>query len=262
MTSPCERVRMQKTLCFEANQQNSLAFCLSMADTMNTSYPADTPQGLGRVILFKDMPIEPSDKRAVAFIDGQNLFHNARSAFGYNYPNYDVQRLAQAVCKTRGWTLSGVQFYTGVPSTRADAYWHQFWSNKLAMMGRRGITVYSRPLVYRNKTIQVPGFGPYTFPSGEEKGIDVRLALDALDAAHRNRFDVALIFSQDQDLSELASLLRLVAGFQNRWIKIASAFPLSPNSPNQRGINQTDWCPIDKATYDACIDPRDYRPRP
>ena len=59
----------------------------------------------------------------------------------------------------------------------------------------------------------------------------MRLALDALDAAHRNQFDVALIFSQDQDLSELASLIRLVAGFQNRWIKIASAFPAAPPRP-------------------------------
>jgi uncharacterized LabA/DUF88 family protein len=208
------------------------------------------------------MPAEPAVKRAVAFIDGQNLFHNARNAFGYTYPNYDVQKLAQAVCARQGWTLGGVQFYTGVPSARDDNFWHRFWSNKLAIMGRRGVTVYSRPLVYRNKTIQVPGHGPYTFPSGEEKGIDVRLALDALDAAHRNRFDVAIIFSQDQDLSELASLIRLVAGFQNRWIKIASAFPDSPASSNRRGINHTDWCPIDRVTYDACIDPRDYRPRP
>jgi NYN domain len=130
------------------------------------------------------------------------------------------------------------------------------------MMGRRGVGVYSRPLVYRNKTIQVPGLGSHTFLSGEEKGIDVRLALDALDVAHRDRFDVALIFSQDEDLSELASLIRLVAGFQNRWIKIASTFPVSSSVTNRRGINQTDWCPIDKTTYDACIDPRDYCPKP
>jgi hypothetical protein len=48
-----------------------------------------------------------------------------------------------------------------------------------SLMGRRGVAVYSRPLVYRTKTIQVAGFGPYTFLSGEEKGIDVRLALPA-----------------------------------------------------------------------------------
>ena len=76
------------------------------------------------------------------------------------------------------------------------------------------------------------------------------------------QFDVALIFSQDQDLSELASLIRLVAGFQKRWIKIASAFPDSAAAANRRAINRTDWFPIDKATYDACIDPRDYRPKP
>jgi hypothetical protein len=130
------------------------------------------------------------------------------------------------------------------------------------MMGRRGVVVFSRSLVYRSKTVQVPGFGPHTFLAGEEKGIDVRLALDALDAAHRRQFDVALIFSQDQDLSELASLLRQVATFQNRWIKIASAFPDSSTAANRGGINRTDWCPIDQGTYDACIDPRDYRPKP
>jgi uncharacterized LabA/DUF88 family protein len=208
------------------------------------------------------MPPEPAVKRTIAFVDGQNLFHQARNAFGYTYPNYDVQKLADAVCAPRGWLLEGVQFYTGVPSAADNAFWHGFWSNKLAMMGRRRVVVYSRPLVYRTKTIDVPGFGPHSFLSGEEKGIDVRLALDTLDAAHRNEFDVALIFSQDQDLSELASLIRLVAGFQNRWIKIASAFPVSPGAATRRGINRTDWCQIDKATYDACIDPRDYRPRP
>ena len=189
-------------------------------------------------------------------------FYNVRSVFGYTYPNYDVQKLAESVCIARGWTLQRVQFYTGVPSPADNAFWHGFWSNKLAMMGGRGIAVYSRPLVYRNKTIQVPGFGPYTFLAGEEKGIDVRLALDVLNAAHQGQFDVSLIFSQDQDLSELASLIRQVAGFQNRWIKIASAFPDSPSASNRRGINRTDWCPIDKSAYDACIDPRDYRPTP
>jgi uncharacterized LabA/DUF88 family protein len=208
------------------------------------------------------MPAEPAIKRAVAFIDGQNLFHTVRNTFGYNYPNYDVQKLAQSVCTTHGWTLQRVQFYTGVPAPADNAFWHGFWSNKLAMMGRRGVTIYSRPLVYRDKTVQVPGFGPYTLQAGDEKGIDVRLALDALDSAHRNQFDVALIFSQDQDLSELASLIRQLAVFQNRWIKIASAFPDSPAAHNRRGINRTDWCPIDKTTYDACIDPRDYRPKP
>jgi hypothetical protein len=32
------------------------------------------------------MPAEPPVKRATAFIDGQNLFHNVRNAFGYTFP--------------------------------------------------------------------------------------------------------------------------------------------------------------------------------
>ncbi len=49
---------------------------------------------------------------------------------------------------------------------------------------------------------------------------------------------------------------------QSRWIKIASAFPSSPTLPNRRGVNHTDWIGIDRATYDACVDPRDDRATP
>ena len=157
------------------------------------------------------MPQEPVVKRTIAFVDGQNLYHMARKAFGYNYPNYDVQKLAQVVCDAKGWDLLRVHFYTGIPDPSDNAFWHGFWTRKLATMGRRGVTVYSRPLVYRNKTVTLPGGGTHTFLSGEEKGIDVRLALEVIDLAHRQEYDVALIFSQDQDLTELAELVRTVA---------------------------------------------------
>jgi hypothetical protein len=82
----------------------------------------------------------------------------------------------------------------------------------------------------------------------------VRLAINS-------NLDVALVFSQDQDLSEVADEVRLISVAQQRWIKVASAFPVSPTSPNRRGINGTEWIPIDRATYDSCIDSTDYRPR-
>ena len=95
--------------------------------------------------------------------------------------------------------------------------------------------------------------------AGEEKGIDVRIALDVIRLAHKKEYDVALIFSQDQDLSEVAEEIRVIRQEQSRWLKIASAFPQSPTSHNRRGVNKTDWVPIDKKTYDTCLDPRDYR---
>lgn len=205
------------------------------------------------------MPPEPSMKRAVAFIDGQNLFHAAREAFGYTYPNYDVKVLSQALCDLHGWELSAVNFYTGVPDETDNKRWHRFWTHKLAAMGRQGVHVYSRPLRYRNRRVHLPDGSEFTFLAGEEKGIDIRLAIDVIRRAHRQEFEVALIFSQDQDLSEVAKELRQIAREQRRWIKVASAFPRSPTSTNRRGIDQTDWIHIDRATYDACLDRRDYR---
>lgn len=59
----------------------------------------------------------------------------------------------------------------------------------------------------------------------------------------------------------MAREIRKIARHQGRWIKIASAFPVSPVTTNRKGINWTDWIRIDRATYDACVDPRDYRPK-
>jgi len=203
--------------------------------------------------------IEPSVKRTIVFIDGQNLFHSAREAFGCTYPNYNIRNLAAAVCSIKGWRLVQTRFYTGIPDPSDDPFWHRFWSAKLATMGNQGTYVFSRSLRYRNKTVKLPDGTTHTFLAGEEKGIDVRIALDVIRLTHRNKYDVALIFSQDQDLSEVAEEVRVIAQENHRWIKVACAFPLSPTSHNRRGINKTDWIPIDRATYDANLDHHDYR---
>ena len=204
---------------------------------------------------------EPTIKRTIAFVDGQNLFHAAREAFGYPYPNFNPSALAQAICAGHSWQLAQIRFYTGIPAATDDPFWHQFWSAKLLAMSRRGIHVYSRSLRYRNKTVTLPTGLTHSFLVAEEKGIDVRIALDVIRMAHRNEFDVALVFSQDQDLSEVADEIRVISREQSRWIKIACAFPFSPTVRNRRGINGTDWIRIDRATYDACLDPKDYRPK-
>jgi uncharacterized LabA/DUF88 family protein len=207
------------------------------------------------------MPPEPAQKRAVVFVDGQNLFHSVRESFGYTYPNYDVRALARRVCQDKNWELAQVRFYTGVPDLSDDARWHEFWSHKFAMMGRQGIQVYSRPLRYRNKRVNLPDGSEYTFLAGEEKGIDVRIAIDVIRMGHHKEYDVALIFSQDQDLSEVADEIRAIAREQDRWIKVACAFPISPTMRNRRGIEKTDWIQVDRVTYDTCLDHRDYRPK-
>ncbi|MBL8115020.1 MAG: NYN domain-containing protein [Acidobacteria bacterium] len=208
------------------------------------------------------MLAEPLVKRATAFFDGQNLFHAAREAFGYSYPNFDPLALALAVSQQKGWNLTTVRFYTGVPDPRESPFWNHFWAAKLAQMGRDGIRPSSRPLRYRSEVKTLSDGSQQTVSIGYEKGIDVRLALDVVRGTLEGTLDVALIFSQDQDLAELSDEVRSIAQSHGRWIKIASAYPQSATSRNRRGIDRTDWIPIDRGAYDACLDPRDYRPRP
>jgi uncharacterized LabA/DUF88 family protein len=203
--------------------------------------------------------IEPTHKRAVAFVDGQNLFHSAKDAFGYAYPNFEMPLLSQAISEAQGWNIVECRFYTGIPSPADNPFWNSFWVKKTAQMGRTGVRVFTRPMRYRNKTVRLPDGSSHTFLTGEEKGIDVRIALDILTGAINGSYDVALVFSQDQDLSEVATEIRTIAQQQDRWIKVACAFPWSPAAHNKRGINSTDWLKIDRVTYDKCIDPRDYR---
>jgi uncharacterized LabA/DUF88 family protein len=207
------------------------------------------------------MSAEPQIKRVIAFVEGQNLFFAAKNAFGYHYPNYDVAALSASLCKTRGWHLEEVRFYSGVPDAADDSFWSHFWTAKLAQMGRQNIRVFSRPLRYRNQIIRLPDGHSHTFLIGQEKGVDVRLALDIVGLAYKGAYDIALVMSQDQDLSEVADEIREIARQQNRWLKMASAFPSSPASQNRRGINGTDWIKIDRAIYDGCLDTRDYRPK-
>lgn len=214
------------------------------------------------------MPQEPQEPRAVAFVDGQDLFHAARESFGYLYPNYDVLCLARTVCMRQGWRLGEVHFYTGVPSAEDNPYWHRFWRRKLQVMQEAGVKVHTRPLRYRAPRRSGPpgqgaegprGNGARRTLPGQGKGIDIRIALDIVRLAREKAYDVALIFSQDQALTEVATELRHIAAEQQRWLKIASAYPCGAESRNRRGIDRTDWIRIERALYDRCLDPRDYR---
>lgn len=206
------------------------------------------------------MPLEPAIKRAIAFVDGQNLFYAAKEAFGYRYPNYDIAALAAQVCASHNWQLQRIYFYTGIPDVADNPFWNYFWVSKLSAMGRQNVQVFSRPLRYRNQSITLPDGTTRTVLVGQEKGIDIRIALDIVRHVRQADCDVILVLSQDQDLSEVAAEVRTISIQQQRWIKIASAYPDSPTRSHHRGIDRTDWIRIDRATYDACLDNADHRP--
>jgi uncharacterized LabA/DUF88 family protein len=217
------------------------------------------------------LPAEPAVKRTFAYFDAQNLFNAAKEAFdefeGYDYPSYDPIKLAQCVCRLQSWSLERIHFYTGIPE--ASDRRHDWWNRKLQVLGSRGVITFSRPLRYREEESYLPGGRASRVRVGREKGIDVRLALDVVRHALENLYDVALIFSQDQDLSEAVSEVALIGRQQGRWIKCSSAFPMGAASispatglkRNQLGIRGAKPIRIPKPLYDTCRDPTDYRMR-
>ena len=191
--------------------------------------------------------------KAFVYVDGQNLYYAAKAAFGYAIPNYDVRKLSQEVCRANRWTLDDIHFYTGIPSARQNARWHDFWAARMRVMHGDGIKVVSRPLRYRTvcengRQLVIP----------EEKGIDVRLAIDATKSMMSGACDVVIIFSQDQDLAEIAKEAHHIQAVAGRHIIVASVYPYGENSTNPYGINRAKWIKIDRETYDKCLDERDY----
>ena len=195
--------------------------------------------------------------RTIVFIDGQNLYHMAKAAWigattavpnPYGWPSYDVGKLAAAlVSRIPGRVLSETRFYTGVPDSAVgpkQALWQGFWANKLRYLQNGGIYVYAGKVN----------------SGGQEKGVDVSLALDLVRATYEQRYEVAIIVSQDSDFGPAVNLAREIAQSQNRSLLFESAFPFNPGM-NPRGVPGTTWIHIDQTAYDACFDPRDYRPK-
>ena len=189
--------------------------------------------------------------RTIVFIDGQHLFHRAKSVWGgqnrrggwrYRYPSYDVGRLAEALTQRRPRrSLVETRFYTGVPP--ADSYgtaksWREFWLRKLNRMGSRGVKVYQ-------------GFAR---PKRQEKGVDVSIAIDLVAATYENRYDVAIIVSQDSDFQPAATLATKISRSQDRNVTIESAFPVGMNPNRQRGIPGTVWRPFNEAFYSQFLE--------
>ena len=165
--------------------------------TLSSSPPAGCGPGLipGRVFFM----------RTIVLIDGQNLYHLARRAWAsgpsspYAWPSYDVEKLAGLLAyRTPGRTLEEIRFYTGVPdpaSGSSQLFWHGFWSNKIRYLRSRGV------YVYRGRVNA----------GGQEKGVDVSLALDLVRATYDRQYEAAIIVSQDWDFGPAVRLAKEIA---------------------------------------------------
>ncbi|WP_430449272.1 NYN domain-containing protein [Rhodophyticola sp.] len=206
------------------------------------------------------MADKPVTKYAMGFFDAQNLYRHAKDAFGHIHPNFDPKKLHAAVCAAHGWTPNLTRFYTGVPEMSRSEMWTGYWNNRVMALKRAGVNVTTRKLRYHDDHVELPDGTFETVTSVQEKGVDVRLALDVVKLARLRNYDVAVIYSQDQDLCEVVEEVREIAKEQNRAIEICCAFPAGGGATSRRGIDRTQWFKMDETFYNACLDPHDYRP--
>ena len=196
---------------------------------------------------------ERANEARRVFVDGQNLYHAARTAFGYRVPNYDIGKLAAARLsiarlaavidpvlhrRSRIQRLSGNERFLARAISRDARRWHCRRRQKIAL----------RPASARRRQ-----------RARKRDRCPHRVGCDA--RGLRRRMRCGGRFQPRSGLAEVAAEIRHVAATKNRRIEIACAYPQSEKSANRRGINNTDWIALDRAIYDSCLDARDYFPR-
>ena len=137
------------------------------------------------------------------FIDWQNAYHGAREAFGLRslpneYGNFSPLGVGRELARRNGRGEAGqlvrVEIHRGLPDATRDRVGHgacRRQSSAWMAEAPEIVIPYLRPLRY-----------PHDYPTSaaEEKGVDVQLALNAVECLIDGRCEVAIIVSCDSDL--------------------------------------------------------------
>lgn len=155
--------------------------------------------------------------RVAVFIDWQNVYKAARRAFSlHNLPSehgvfspYKLARLL-AAGNDRGANgkLVRVEIHRGLPSSKHDPVGFaanrrhsQAWMNECPEL----VIPRLRPLRYPKDGLDAP----------VEKGIDVQIALGAVEHALIGECEVAIIFSHDTDLLPAVEMISRITGISH-----------------------------------------------
>jgi uncharacterized LabA/DUF88 family protein len=144
--------------------------------------------------------------RVAVFFDWQNVYKTAREAFGWvnmpnEYGNFSPYQLARILAADNGRGAGGqlvrVEIHRGLPSQKHDAVGYAANRRQSAAWMKedpRIVIPRLRPLRYPQRYPQEPAV---------EKGVDVNLALGAIEMVLTDACDVAIVFSHDTDLAPL-----------------------------------------------------------
>jgi hypothetical protein len=152
--------------------------------------------------------------RVAVFIDWQNVYRTARRAYRLEHlpgerGNFSPFRLGRLLAAANGRGIRGelvcVEIHRGLPSQKYDQIGYN--ANRRQETAWRAenprvVMPKLRPLRYLNYPKEAP----------TEKGVDVELAVSAIEATLRKRCDVAIIFSHDTDLLPVPEAIARLVG--------------------------------------------------
>lgn len=150
--------------------------------------------------------------KVAVFIDWQNTYKTAREAFGWKdypneYGNYSPYQLARilAAGNDRGAAAELVRLnvHRGLPSQKYDKTGYA--------ANRRQAAEWMK----ENPEVVIPRLRPLRYSHDQpprEKGVDVELALAAVEWTLTKQCDVAVIFSHDTDLVPAVEMLVRLKG--------------------------------------------------
>lgn len=200
-------------------------------------------------------------ERVVVFVDYQNAYRWARASFHnhrtdpYRLGQFNPERLGALIVRMSRddapRTLAQVRVYRGMPDNRRDPTGYRAARRQIAEWVKSPLVhVTSQPLRY-----------PRDYPASpaQEKGVDVRLAIDFVMMAVRGEYDVGVLMSNDTDFRPA---LEEVAGPGAKMVEVAAWRPLTAK-PRRVWIGQNrPWCNwIDHSAYQTIQGATDYARR-
>lgn len=205
------------------------------------------------------------------FIDGQNITIGARYAFGHG--NMHPLLLGRALAGDD--ELVEIRYATGIPDEDVDRDRFESERRRHDLMVSTDVVVLERVLRYRwqwdirdrdlpdpeEHQGEVRKARVKSRNRGQEKGVDVWLALDAITMCTRADIDTVIIASADSDLDLIPDHLRMMPGHGDTKVVQARVLPAGKRLWENDAYD--DVVAIDEAIFEMAKDDFDYsRPIP
>ncbi|MEM7272387.1 MAG: NYN domain-containing protein [Actinomycetota bacterium] len=205
--------------------------------------------------------------RVGVFVDGQNITIGARYAFGGSGAMHPLL-LGRALAGDD--TLVEIRYASGLPDPRHDPRRAASSARRHELMRRTDVVVLERTLRYRweweirdrdlpnprSHQDEVRQARVESRHRGQEKGIDVWLALDALVMCTRADLDRVVIASADTDLDMVPHHLRSIPGQEGTEVVAAKIHPDDRDLHHNDAYDRTVG--IDRAMFEVARDRFDY----